>query len=248
MPSSSHNRFHMKSSRHSIELANADISRLMDPSYHPHTYEPARAYVDHRGEMHDPDFHYFPVYNTSRGRRASDPSSSKSRWEEDEEEEEEEDLQAPYYHRRHSKRHTRSAQHSPARDYPTFPSVSSSPSSLSSPLPSSSPYVSVFEEKPHAHHSLLPKRFRRHSAGSESVPYPSYDDDEYSYSDPIQYDDSSDSEEGVDVVAARDESLHAHHTDLSYSQAMKKQWVAISLSLRFQIFRARRRASRCRKD
>ncbi|KAE9406230.1 hypothetical protein BT96DRAFT_987665 [Gymnopus androsaceus JB14] len=154
----------MKPSRHCIDLANADIFRLMDPSYHPSSSsEQTKAYIDCRGEMHDPDFHYFPVYPTGtgrsrRGKRVSDPLS-RSQWEEDEEDElEEEESRAQQYHRRKSSRRPRSSQSNYMRDYPTSASSSysssapysssssssSSPSSYSSPLPSS-PYTSVFE-------------------------------------------------------------------------------------------------------
>ncbi|KAJ3895185.1 hypothetical protein GG344DRAFT_73307 [Lentinula edodes] len=248
----------MKSSRHSIELANADISRLMDPSYHPSSNhgvsstEPARVYIDRRGQMHDPDFHYFPVYegagkNNKRGRRISDPwDRSKIQFGDEDLEEDDDDEERPrQYHRRQSTRRPRSSQ---SHTYPisssdsytsSIPSTSSSPSSITSPLPYS-PYTSVFEDKPHHHHhSILPKKFRRHSSDSSSPPSPS------SF-DALELDDSSDveyvDEDHESSVEEQDLSSHQQNA-LSYSQAMKKQWLAVSLSLRFRLFRARRRAS-----
>ncbi|KAG5650734.1 hypothetical protein H0H81_011234 [Sphagnurus paluster] len=42
----------------------SDISRLLDPLYaSPNTYSSTSAYVDGDGELHDPDFHCFPVMN-----------------------------------------------------------------------------------------------------------------------------------------------------------------------------------------
>ncbi|KIK60439.1 hypothetical protein GYMLUDRAFT_43754 [Collybiopsis luxurians FD-317 M1] len=248
MPSSAHH-FHIKPTRHTFEQTNAEISRLMDPSYHPHSssLEPARAYVDHLGEMHDPDYQDFPVFpaagKTSRGRRRSDPSRSRPQWDEyEEDEEDEEELQARYHHRRNTRRHRSSS-----RDYPVYSSSSSltaSPSSSFTPLPPCEPYISVFEEKPHSHHSILPKRFRRHSSGSQEFSYDSYSDD-------FEYDDHDAEQHRRDELAQRDQSiLRSQMTDLSCSQAIKKQWLAVSLSVRFQLFRARRRASSCksRKD
>ncbi|KAE9406219.1 hypothetical protein BT96DRAFT_266937 [Gymnopus androsaceus JB14] len=227
----------MKPSRHSIELANADIFRLMDPSYHSSSSEQAKAYIDCRGEMHDPDFHYFPVYP---GRRMSDPLS-RSRWEDEDDELEEKESRAQQYHRRQSSRRPRSSQNL-VRDYPIYPAStsnsysSSTPSSYSSPPPSS-PYTSVSEDK-HHHHYLLSKRFRRHSVGyTSSLDLSSCDD--YTGSEEI------DSDQGHRSGAEVFES--SHHTE-SYSQTMKKQWLVVSLSVRFRIFRARKRASSCTRS
>eukprot|EP00914_Ancora_sagittata_P010786 GHVO01021049.1.p1 GENE.GHVO01021049.1~~GHVO01021049.1.p1 ORF type:complete len:257 (+),score=0.99 GHVO01021049.1:47-772(+) len=232
------------SRRHSIEL---DISRLMDPSYHSHIHssEPAKAYVDRRGELHDPDFQYFPVYPGSgksrRGRRISDSY----RAQEDEDElEQEEESQAQQYHRRRP----RSAQSHTTRDSTNFysssipSSSSSSPSSLSSPLPST-PYTSVFEEKPHHHHHLLPKRFRSHSSGATSAPCSlGFDSSSvYEYDNSERYIDSEDVDLDLTQPEADRSSIGVHSE--SYSQSMKKQWLAVSLSVRFRLFRAKRRAS-----
>ncbi|KAJ3864610.1 hypothetical protein EV359DRAFT_81266 [Lentinula novae-zelandiae] len=261
MPPNSH-PFHMKSSRHSIELANADISRLMDPSYHPSnnhgvsSTEPARVYIDRRGQMHDPDFHYFPVYegagkNNKRGRRVSDPwDRSKIQYgDEDLEEDDDNEERPTQYHRRQSTRRPRSSQShaypisssdSYTSSIPSSSSTSSSPSSITSHLPYSS-YSSVFEDKPrhHHHHSILPKKFRRHSSDSSSPPSPLS-------LDALEFDDVSDvedvEEDHESPIEEQDLSSH-QQTALSYSQAMKKQWLAVSLSLRFRLFRARRRAS-----
>ncbi|KAJ3810792.1 hypothetical protein F5876DRAFT_65320 [Lentinula aff. lateritia] len=200
MPS---NSFHIKSSRHSLELANADISRLMDPSYHPSnnhglsSTEPARVYIDGRGQMHDPDFHYFPVYegagkNNKRGRRISDPwDRSRIQFGDEDLEEDDDDEDRPrQYHRRQNKPR-------------------------------------------HHHHSILPKKFRRHSSDSSSL-------------DALELDDSSYAEDVEEDIqpSTEEQDLPVHQQNvLSYSQAMKKQWLAVSLSLRFRLFRARRRAS-----
>ncbi|KAJ3775941.1 hypothetical protein FB446DRAFT_723435 [Lentinula raphanica] len=267
LSNSHHSPFHMKSSRHSIELANADITRLMDPSYHPTNHglsstEPARAYVDRCGQMHDPDFHYFPVYERAgrngdkRRRRISDPLSRSSIQFEDEDldvEEDEEDFESRLRQnsRRHQSRRPRSSQShtyplSSSDSYYTSSSSSSSPSSYSSPLPFS-PYTSVFEDKPrHHHHSILPKKFRRPSSDSSPPSSP------LSYTSPLDFDEPSDVEDDqqnqtspddVDETEHQEVSAQPPQTAFSYSQAMKKQWLAVSLSLRFRLFRAKRRAS-----
>ncbi|KAE9402423.1 hypothetical protein BT96DRAFT_918262 [Gymnopus androsaceus JB14] len=244
----------MKRSRHSIELVNADIFRLMDPSYHSSSSsEQAKAYIDCRGEMHDPDFHDFPVYPTRTVRSRCGKRVSDSQWEEDEEDElEEQESRAQQYHRRQSSRRPRSSQSNHMRDYPTSTSnsysssthysssspSSSSPSSYSSPLPFS-PYETVFEDKPHHHHYLLPKRFRRHSVGrsTSSLDLSSYDD----YTDSEDVDSDQGHSNGTEVV-------ESSHCTESYFQTMKKQWLTVSLSVRFRIFRARKRASSCTRS
>ncbi|KAJ3793550.1 hypothetical protein GGU11DRAFT_799408 [Lentinula aff. detonsa] len=264
-----HNRFHMKSSRHSIELANADITRLMDPSYHPTNYgasstEPARAYIDRRGQMHDPDFHYFPVYegagknNNRRARRISDPVARSRIQFEDEDvdlaeyEEEEVESRSRQYNRRHNTRRPRSSQshtYSISSSDSYYPSSSaSSPSTTSSPLP----YSSVFEDKPRHHHSLLTRKFRRQSSDSTPPSSP------LSYSSPLDFDDYSDVEDvqqsqpsadDVDEEEHQEVSAQQPQTTFSYSHAMRKQWLALSLSMRFGLLRARRRASSsCRSN
>jgi len=237
MPSSS-NPFQMKHSRHSIELANADIYRLMDPSYHPHTSSsaPARAYVDRRGEMHDPDFHYFPVSTFGRSARSRRGRRVSNLADDEEDELEEDGYESQQVHRRQSYRRPRSTQSSTV--HPSIYSASSSssspsssPSSFSSPLPISP----VLGDKPH-HHSHLLKKLRRRSVGStSSFDYDSYDD----YTDPEEVDSDQGHSSGTEVV-------ERSHTD--FSQTMKKQWTAVSLSLSIQLFRAKRRASSCTRS
>lgn len=239
MPSSS-NPFQMKHSRHSIELANADIYRLMDPSYHPHSSSsssaPARAYVDRRGEMHDPDFHYFPVSTSGRSARSRRGRRVSNLADDEEDELEEDGYESQQVHRRQSYRRPRSTQSSTV--HPSIYSVSSSssspsssPSSFSSPLPISP----VSGDKPHHHNHLL-KKLRRRSVGStSSFDYDSYDD----YTDPEEVDSDQGHSSGAEVV-------ERSHTD--FSQTMKKQWTAVSLSLSIQLFRAKRRASSCTRS
>ncbi|KAE9406221.1 hypothetical protein BT96DRAFT_934242 [Gymnopus androsaceus JB14] len=163
----------MKLSRHSIELANADIFRLMDPSYHSSSSsEQAKAYIDRRGEMHDPDFHYFPGKADAGGEYQI--LSSRSQWEEDEDDELEEK------NRGHS---------------------------------------SIIAESPRgdlAHHNPIICETTLHPP---PLDFSSYDD----YTDPEDIGSEQGHDNGAEVVES------SHHTE-SYSQTMKKQWLAVSLS------------------
>ncbi|KAJ4470425.1 hypothetical protein J3R30DRAFT_3537485 [Lentinula aciculospora] len=238
---SHHNPFHIKSSRHCIELVNADISRLMDPSYHTSTNygvsstEPAKAYIDHRGQLHDPDFHYFPVYQGVRGRRRSRISTGDEDEGEGEEEDGEEGLvetDSRQYHRRHG-----GTRLSPSHIYPisssdsyhSSSSTSSSPSTTSSPLPCS-------EDKRRRHHSIVPKQFRRHSS-DESERRFTFD----TVFDALDFEDAAEEQEQEPI--AQNQNQNQGLSASTYSQTMKKQWLAVSLSLRFRLLRARRRAS-----
>ncbi|KAG5650732.1 hypothetical protein H0H81_011232 [Sphagnurus paluster] len=65
----------------------SDISRLLDPLYaSPNTYSSTSAYVDGDGELHDPDFHCFPVMNpkpdrASQSRYAAYKKATRPCWE-----------------------------------------------------------------------------------------------------------------------------------------------------------------------
>lgn len=52
--------------KHSPSSRAADISRLLDPAYSPSNTTPTKAaYVDHHGDLHDPDFRHFPSASSS---------------------------------------------------------------------------------------------------------------------------------------------------------------------------------------
>jgi hypothetical protein len=71
--------------------AASDVSRLLDPTYaSPSPHSPSRrtsatlptAYVDHAGELHDPDFREFPVLPSPKRRSASGSASpARPAWE-----------------------------------------------------------------------------------------------------------------------------------------------------------------------
>ncbi|KAF9462701.1 hypothetical protein BDZ94DRAFT_1260550, partial [Collybia nuda] len=120
----------------------ADISRLLDPSYSSSSSSTSstsshhvHAYVDRFGELHDPDYRYFPVAaptkRTTSPHRAAYNMAARPRWELIDEdaldiEEEEEDFSAQIYHRQQhnthsSKRHTRDSFSSLHRTYTPTP-------------------------------------------------------------------------------------------------------------------------------
>ncbi|KAE9406218.1 hypothetical protein BT96DRAFT_987652 [Gymnopus androsaceus JB14] len=225
MPSSSHHPFHMKSSRHSIELANADIFRLMDPSYHSSSSsEQAKAYIDRRGEMHDPDFHYFPVYPTGtgksrRGRRVSD-SMSRSQWRR---------MKTTNW-RKKNRGHSSIIADSLRGDLAHRGRILCE-TTLSTPHPP--PIRTALQHPIHHHHHhhhhhphhrhhiphLLPSSPLYVFGSTSSLHLSSYDD----YTDPEDIDSEQGHDNGAEVVES------SHHTE-SYSQTMKKQWLAVSLS------------------
>ncbi|THU81547.1 hypothetical protein K435DRAFT_873218 [Dendrothele bispora CBS 962.96] len=138
---------------HSRNTKNADISRLLDPAYssEPKSFSQTRVYVDHHGDLHDPDYRHFPATsptskkpNQRRNRRASssastDPFASRPQWEYslDYDEDEDED-ESQHQQQRHQQ-----------RTYPSFPSYTySSYSSTTPPSYSSSPVSTSFHESP----------------------------------------------------------------------------------------------------
>ncbi|CAL1705418.1 unnamed protein product [Somion occarium] len=74
---------HHGSSQYSPSSRAEDISRLLDPAYSSSSSTAAsasRAYVDHRGDLHDPDYRDFPVLRskTTHKQRRTSASSSRS--------------------------------------------------------------------------------------------------------------------------------------------------------------------------
>ncbi|KAI0093778.1 hypothetical protein BDY19DRAFT_989320 [Irpex rosettiformis] len=76
------------SRQYSPNSKQSDASRLLDPSYASSSsvnVGPSRAYVDHSGDLHDPDYRHFPVLPThkkrvnSPARRSSTNSNAKRR-------------------------------------------------------------------------------------------------------------------------------------------------------------------------
>lgn len=68
LPHHSHHLHHDR--QYSPNSRQADISRLLDPAYASTSTAPgttcSRAYVDHRGDLHDPDYRDFPVLPAKR--------------------------------------------------------------------------------------------------------------------------------------------------------------------------------------
>jgi hypothetical protein len=112
-PSTLTNHFthHAHHGRYSPSSRQSDVSRLLDPAYAPSspasstrstTCTPKAAYVDHHGDLHDPDYRHFPPMTRPTRRKIARP-----RWETsyaypypyahqemDQEMEDEEDLEA----------------------------------------------------------------------------------------------------------------------------------------------------------
>ncbi|KAF5392250.1 hypothetical protein D9757_001530 [Collybiopsis confluens] len=134
-------------------------------------------------------------------------------------------------------------------------SVAFSPSSTYSPLPSyTSTKFSDFEEEPHSgrhhhHHDLLSTQVRRLKSrvqdrleeiqyGFRATSDSECDDDDDEYQKAFRAE-----QQRRDEIAERDQSIiHSQmEPELSYAYAMKKQWVAASLSVNLSLLRAKRR-------
>ncbi|KAI0693364.1 hypothetical protein BC835DRAFT_1415987 [Cytidiella melzeri] len=71
-----HHHHNANSRQYSPHSKQADVSRLLDPSYASSSTasdsdSPSRAYVDHHGDMHDPDYRDFPVLSVPQKRFTS---------------------------------------------------------------------------------------------------------------------------------------------------------------------------------
>ncbi|KAK0476527.1 hypothetical protein EDD18DRAFT_1215209 [Armillaria luteobubalina] len=213
----------------------AEASRLLDPSYYTssHTYQP-RVYIDRKGNMHDPDYRHFPVLSSSPASTSSSPISRRAtrpQWEAGYTYEsaipDDDDIQGDYY--------------DPFTNYALRRS-----SSLTRPTtpyyPSSSPvsdFESPFDDAEEKPCSVITKAFRprkcreKRRASLDSTVEESYYPDEPEAVPELEDDDDEEEEQQKQERPAP-----------TCSEAMKKQWQSISLTVSFGVFRARRRMRR----
>ncbi|KAK7455199.1 hypothetical protein VKT23_011073 [Stygiomarasmius scandens] len=282
---------------HSRNTKNADISRLLDPTYSssPSSYSQTRVYVDHRGDLHDPDYRHFPATSPKkplhrRNRRASsgastDPFSSRPQWEltvdDDDEVIDVSPSFPPYTYSSYSST--------------TPPSYSSSPVSSSfqeSPESASCPFTTGDSPKklavPLSNVFRRPSRSRKNTRRSsldsvidddtEEHVHPSethgveeveslyrsttpaggrtfrarrsfeaYEDEAFGFVSGDQFELGEDGEalkEDAERIKERDRDAHSETSVPSCTQAMRKHWQAVSLSVSFGVFRWRRRMRR----
>ncbi|KAK0463539.1 uncharacterized protein EV420DRAFT_1094670 [Desarmillaria tabescens] len=197
-----------------------------------HNYQP-RVYIDRKGNMHDPDYRHFPVLSSSPASSSSSSSYSHSRptWETGYQSaipDDDDDIQGDYYDpfTNHALRRSSSLTRPTTPYYP----FSSSPIS-----DFESPFDDGLEEKPC---SVMKKAFRprkcreKRRASLDSTMEESY------------YPEA----EAVPELETDEEDEERHEKEErpapTCSEAMKKQWQSISLTVSFGVFRARRRMRR----
>ncbi|KAJ7599839.1 hypothetical protein C8J56DRAFT_1019332 [Mycena floridula] len=202
----------------------AEASRLLDPSYASSSsssslYSPLRVWVDNNGDLHDPDYRQFPLFEKKSSPRRTlsssiDPfalhSPQRPSWELANEEDDDASIfEAELEDKHHGASRPTSPSYSVRSASPLYPpsSYSSSPTSYDdSWLSSASDSFSL-----EAEHKLKKKRRERRF--------------------------SLDSEETVEEVAESKEISEAPKR----SDAMKKEWQMLQLVVRIGVFRMRRR-------
>ncbi len=215
----------------------AEASRLLDPSYYSTTHNSQpRVYIDRKGNMHDPDYRHFPVLSSSPASSSSSNSpisrrTARPQWETGYTYEsaipDDDDIQGDYY--------------DPFTNYALRRS-----SSLTRPTtpyyPSSSPvsdFESPFDEPEEKPCSVMKKAFRpRKCREKRRASLDSAVEESYYPEEPEAVLELEDDEE--------DEEHHEkqERPAPTCSEAMKKQWQSISLTVSFGVFRARRRMKR----
>ncbi|KAJ7597558.1 hypothetical protein C8J56DRAFT_882971 [Mycena floridula] len=207
----------------------AEASRLLDPSYassssSSSSYSPQRVWMDNNGDLHDPDYRQFPLFEKKSSPRRTSSSSidpfalyspQRPSWELANEEEDDDasifETELEDKHHRASRPTSPSYSRSASPIYPPS-SYSSSPTSYDddSWLSSASDSFSL-----EAEHKLKKKRReRRFSLDSEETV-----------------------EETVEEVAEGKEISETPKR----SDAMKKEWQMLQLVVRIGVFRMRRR-------
>ncbi|KAI0053984.1 hypothetical protein FA95DRAFT_1600491 [Auriscalpium vulgare] len=205
--------------RYSQHSKAADVSRLLDPSYlsSSASSSPTSVYVDHHGDLHDPDYRDFPAVTTHR-RPAWERAGNHS---DDDDASDDELTEIPDDRTRlhPSPRERRRARYS-AIDTPTYPTYSQSP--FEEP-------VAVIAPVPSEKHRRRKLRTKAH----EPAWLPEEDLDEQSH--------VFTAEPKEEYVPTRSDQ---HEWTPTCGQQFRRQWQALTLGLRFSIFRAQRKVRR----
>ncbi|KAA1469285.1 hypothetical protein DENSPDRAFT_848781 [Dentipellis sp. KUC8613] len=240
---------HHHSSKYSPSSRAADISRLLDPSYlssSSTSSSPASvsAYVDHHGDLHDPDYRDFPALPTSRRpawERGTNTHAHTHILDDDElyaspdedaasEDDERTRLRASTPRDARRRRHAHEARLSTQ--------YSSQYSSYASAYMTSSPFEETVAAVP-----VHEKRTRRKLRSKSHPRHPR--DDEWAVAE-----EEREAEAEQERSASKKEDtyvptqLDAHEWTPTCTQQFRRHWQAFSLSLRFSIFRAQRRMKR----
>ncbi|KAF8884789.1 hypothetical protein BD779DRAFT_1535348 [Infundibulicybe gibba] len=206
----------------------ADINRLLDPSYSSSSSSASsssahshRAYVDHHGDLHDPDYRHFPAVSN---KRHSSPFTARSHWAIDDIDEPEYADDA-YLYRAPRRVASLTRYYSPSPSPP-------SESTLRSASPSASPFA---DDK---------QRWRWRTKGPASITsIVENDTDEYeSEKQQQQQKPRTPSPVRTAADAEDDEDAEPHmEWTPTCTDSLRRHWQAISLRFRFGLFRAKRR-------
>lgn len=206
----------------------SDIARLLDPAYaspsHQTAFKPLgsrtairEVYVDHHGDLHDPDFRDFPTF----GHGHSKPSWERAYPDESEAEEDEEIYQRHASIEKQRRRPSTTTYYAAPAYYPY-----DEPSSYESRN-----LAEVEDEDDQLdHHERAPLKEKCFTTRSKSLEKPSQTEKEI-------YSESPHIEAPQPLAADSDWTPTCGH-------AVRRQWHAFTLSLRFSLFRTKRRIQR----
>ncbi|KAI6162555.1 hypothetical protein EDD17DRAFT_554356 [Pisolithus thermaeus] len=207
----------------------SDIARLLDPAYaSPNSHPPYNGirhiYVDHHGDLHDPDFRHFPIMHShlNAHRQKWEPSYTTPADDDDDDDEYEEEKRRSSFETQRRRPSSSTAYHSTTtatttHAYPLY----EEPSSYTSR------YLAEDDEDLYEHAPLKEKE-RPFSARTRSPRHRRLPDST-----------NEKTERSGDDPESRGEDWTPSCMD-----GLRRQWQAIALSLRFSLFRTKRRIRR----
>lgn len=239
----------------------SDISRLLDPSYSSiktrSASNPTNAYVDHHGDLHDPDFRHFPAVSTHP------KLITRPRWEitdpyavDDDDDEDEDRVRAFTIHRPASplRRHRDSSATTTTTAY-----HSSFPHSTFTAVPTSfDSDETILEDDVDQDESKCPITKAKKSRRLSKAPILGEAAADFGEVAHEKSHSSGGGGEYVPTEAAQDQdwtcvlpsfnspfkSLTNMFSRPTCTQSLRRQWQSIALSFRFRIFRAQRKVKR----
>ncbi|KIJ68902.1 hypothetical protein HYDPIDRAFT_23777 [Hydnomerulius pinastri MD-312] len=220
---------YMSSRPYSPSTREADVARLLDPAYaSPNAHSAHKSsktavrevYVDNHGDLHDPDFRHFPTFGHTH------TQSQRPRWEQGYGDEDDSDDEEYEVEQKRSSFEAQRRRPSSSMAYYTAPAYY--------PYEEPSSYESRFlaedEGEELDHHERAPLKEKCFRSRSKS-PEKRHGSQNEKQSRPTSEDDQQVIEGDSDWTP-------------TCSQSLRRQWQAIVLSLRFSLFRTKRRLRR----
>ncbi|KAK7030381.1 hypothetical protein VNI00_014125 [Paramarasmius palmivorus] len=237
-----------------------DISRILDPSYASSSSSPYHhtTHSSKHTQYHDPDYHYFPsTYSQSPKSKKQKRNSLEGRpsWElgqgleETEEwgvyyndgaEDDEFPSSSPTYHHVSTRRRRRENTVTSTNTY----SSSLTPPSTSSSYTSTTTAASSGPSTPRSYNATLSDSDLPHCHHHHKLTKRLWPEHVHPFSSQDNFQDDEDEEADVSVPTKEKSQPQSQAT---CGEAMKKQWHAMSLSVRFGVFRAQRRVKEALK-